>query len=298
MRAVGVLASVTWWCVAAPALAQAEDYPETVDETEGAPGDAAGPALESEEPEGETPEGETPVERFARSSDAAPDERALELYQLAETAYDEGRYQDAVNLLEEALTYDPDAPDLLYNLALVYERLNDFDLALDYLERYRTNELDSEEQDRVERMMVRLRGAREHAPPPPEPEVRTRVVTRRFGLADGWFWSMVGATLLFGGSAVVTGVLALDWIGAADQFRLGDNGTLEDFHYLEDTAYTLAVLTDVAIGLASATALTALLLYVLRTRPAEETGDAVPEAPAVVPAVSVGPSGVVVGWRM
>lgn len=240
---------------------------------------------------------EEPQESFTQNDE--PDPRALELYVQAEDAYDEGRYQDAVALLEEAVSHDPNAPDLLYNLALVYERLGNYDGALEYLQRYRQFQLGDEEQNRVDRMMVRIRGARAHAPAPPEPEVQTRVVTERIGVADGWFWGMLGATVLFGGAAIVTGVLALDWHGAAADYRLGTDGNLDDFHYMEDTAYYLSIVTDVLIGLSSAAALTALLLYVLRRRPVDggEQETRATDNPAV-PDVMIGPTGISLGWEM
>lgn len=130
------------------------------------------------------------------------------------------------------------------------------------------------------------------------------MVTRRFGRADAWFWSMLGVTILFTGGAVVTGVLALDWEAAAAEFRLGANGDHDDYRYLADTAETLALLTDIGIGLASAAALTTLLLYVLRTHEVEEAVEGEgqpatePAAAALIPRVSAGPGGFVLAWDL
>lgn len=317
------LALITVLCLSVSAAAQEEsgDDPivDAVDLALGGeePGELPGePGLAPDEP-GQPP-AEEPQERFVPRSGNEPDPRALEMYAYAEEAYAQGRYQEAVGFLEEALTYDPNAADLQYNMALVLERLGEFDEALRYLELYRQHQLDDEEQTRVDRMIVRIRGAAANAPVAPVPEVRTRVVTRRFGRADGWFWGMVGATVLFAGGAVATGALALDWNAAAEGFRLGANGDINEYRYFADTASTLALLTDIGIGLASATALTALLLYVLRSSQVEEAvtadepaEDGEPAAAedvvnptesasrlrrALVPMVSAGPTGFLMSW--
>jgi tetratricopeptide (TPR) repeat protein len=237
---------VPLWCVFAlcswvPTLAAAEEaYP---DEVAAAPEDGQEPFVQGE----------------------GGDPQALILYQEAEELYDEGRYQEAVTTLVRVLEIDPNAPELYYNIALVYEHLNEYDRALEYLDRYSQFEIDGDERQRVERMMVRIRGARAHAPSTPEPQTRTRVVVQRFGRADGWFWSMVAATILFGGGACITGGLALDWADAADEFVLGPDGDEDEHQYWVYVADSLALTTDVLIGAASAAAVTALLLYVLRT---------------------------------
>lgn len=246
------------------------------------------------------------------------DPQALILYEEAEQLYDEGRYQEAVVTLRRVLEIDPEAPELYYNIALVYEHLNDFDHALEYLDRYSQFDIDEGERDRVARMMVRIRGAREHAPTTPEPQTRTRVVTQRFGRADAAFWTMFAATILFGGGAAITGGLALDWADAADRFVLGPDGDQDEHAYWVSVANDLALVTDVLIGLTSASAITALLLYVLRTHSVETVeneaggngeGDSGAEGDGAAsarperhargaPTIQVGLGAVMIGWEL
>jgi tetratricopeptide (TPR) repeat protein len=270
------------------------------------------------------PDGEQ--EPFAEPDGTSSVPAGLELFRQAQERYDQGRYQEAVGLLLQLLELDPSAPDIYYNIALAYEHLTDYDQALFYLDQYREFDIGEEERARVERMMTRIRGAQEHAPPGPEPTTETRVVVQRFGRADAPFWAMVASTVLFFGGAAVTGALALDWNRAAGQFVLGPDGDQEEHQYWVDVANTLALVTDVLIGVASATALAGLLLYVLRTHEVEQpattetspgsgTDDAQSDEEDIVerrsirrrraerrrrsvPRVQVGVGAVIMGWEL
>ncbi len=69
---------------------------------------------------------------LAQDSDA----RARELYENGAILYEEGRYEDAIAAWEEA--YDlSQRPALLYNIANAYERIGDYEAALDALGLYR-----------------------------------------------------------------------------------------------------------------------------------------------------------------
>ena len=235
-------------------------------------------------------EGTAAAAGFGQSSEPIPE--ALSLYRQAERAYDEGQYEAAVASLLRAREIDPGAPELLYNIALVYEKLNAFDEALGYLENYLSSGVDAQEQERVQRMMARLRGAREHASPPDnpvqetgEPTERTvapveqelaaselpetRVVVRRLGRIDGWFWGTLSTSLVLAAGAAALGTVALMWANRADQFVLGHDGDLKDHRQLTESADRFALATDVLLGAAAGAALTALLLYALRERSGE-----------------------------
>lgn len=278
------------------------------------PSPATALAEDAEYPDEVAPAPEDGQEPFVQGEGGDP--QALILYEEAEQLYDEGRYQEAVVTLRRVLEIDPEAPELYYNIALVYEHLNDYDHALEYLDRYSQFDIDEGERDRVERMIVRIRGARAHAPVTPEPRTRTRVVVQRFGRADAAFWTMFAATILFGGGAAITGGLALDWADGADRFVLGPDGDQDDHAYWVGVANDLALTTDVLIGLTSASALTALLLYVLRTHSVEtvegeaggagegdrgggrRSGAAAERRARRVPAIQVGLGAVRIGWEL
>jgi tetratricopeptide (TPR) repeat protein len=256
----------------------------------------------------------------AEESEAPP---AVQYYEHALELYEQGRYREAAEELERARALDPNAPELLYNLGLVYERLNEFDRAIEYFTYYLRFDLDDDERERIERTIARLRGARQHAPeegqggghgtetqPPP------RVVVRRMGLADGWFWGMVGTTIALTVTAIATGTTALVYANDSNEFVV-DDANRNVYDWLRDSARALRVTTDVLIGLAAATALTSVLLYVLRERPSpegeepeEDNGDEEQfddEVPvfgeragprSVVPRVVIGLGGVMIGWEL
>lgn len=225
---------------------------------------------------------------------------AVRHYQQAQVHYEQGRYQEAADELERARSLDPEALELLYNLALVYERLSEFDRAIGYLEEYLSFDLAPDERDRIERMLLRLRGAREHMPDEPEPATRTRVVVHRYGLADGWFWGILATGIALGATAVGTGVTALLYGQEADSFVVGQDGNRATYDWLFDTSTGLALATDVLIGVAGAAALTAILVYALRERPAEERegsdGSGEPADDWGPPPSSSGGSGGEDGW--
>lgn len=265
-------------------------------------------------------------EPFAQPDETQSVPDGMELFRQAQERYDQGRYQEAVGLLLQLLELDPSAPDIYYNIALAYEHLTDYDQALYYLDMYREFNIGVEERERVERMMVRVRGAQAHAPEGPAPQTHTRVVVQRIGRADAAFWAMVASTVLFAGGAAATGGFALDWNRAAGEFVLGPDGDQDEHRYWVDVANTLALVTDVLIGVASATAITALLLYVLRTHDEEEehTTETDPDAGSesvgsdeedsaerrslrrrraerrhrLVPRVQVGVGAVIMGWNL
>src|SRR6188472_4558508 len=56
--------------------------------------------------------------------------------------YREGHYRAAIAELKAALTFDPTSKDLIYNLALVHEKLGELDPAIAALERYAELETD------------------------------------------------------------------------------------------------------------------------------------------------------------
>ena len=64
-----------------------------------------------------------------------PDElrkRAVELHDQASALYEKGRYRAAIEKLEAALALDPTGKELVYNLALIHEKLAELDAAHAY----------------------------------------------------------------------------------------------------------------------------------------------------------------------
>ena len=131
---------------------------------------------------------QTPTERTSAEQARPHFEQALSFYRA-------GKYHLAVSELHAALALDPGGKDLVFNLALVQEKLGDLPGAISSLERFQTMEKDPVELDRAGQTIQRLRGAQAEliaslprlpdlaaSAPCPEPPVR--------GKLDGW---VVGA---------------------------------------------------------------------------------------------------------
>ncbi len=86
---------------------------------------------------------------------SAPSE-ALDLFRKSMIAYREGRFQEAVDLLQRAYAREPE-PVLLYNLARAYEGLGDDDKALDAYERYLREEPHAPDAMAIKKRMETLR---------------------------------------------------------------------------------------------------------------------------------------------
>lgn len=212
-----------------------------------------------------------------------PPTEAVDFYRSGREHFTAGRYREAIDDLERALTLDPGSPTLLYNLGRVYELLGELDQAIEYYAQYvrLMPESESEERARIEETLQRLRGARDqvsqsppHEGPPPDFDLgnEPRYVTER-GVADLPFWIAAGssAVLLVGGGVI--GLVALEHEGRAETFIVGSDGTLRERDDIANRADDLAVAADVLLLGAVAGAITAGLLYGLRTRTTEHLPD-------------------------
>lgn len=100
---------------------------------------------------------------------ADPPAEAMDLYRRGRALYNEGRYREAVEEFQRAHAIDPAAPMLVYNIAVVYERLADLDRALQYYRLYLRFRIPVDERRRVEAIVRRIAGARIDAIAPATP---------------------------------------------------------------------------------------------------------------------------------
>jgi tetratricopeptide (TPR) repeat protein len=215
------------------------------------------------------------ISQVARAEDGAgmkrPPAEALDHYNRGRAHYQAGRYREAVGELERALELDPSSPNLVYNLARVYELLGDIGRALPRYEQYRemlpASEI--EERARVDNTIQRLHGARAELQQQPERDLRapTELTARtERGVADAAFWTLASFSLAALAAGAVTGALALRDEKASQTFVLGADGDLGDRNRLADRADKLALISDVSVGVGAVGGLTSILLYALRTR--------------------------------
>ncbi|MGO9832686.1 MAG: tetratricopeptide repeat protein [Polyangiaceae bacterium] len=219
--------------------------------------------------------------RAARADETTPANvaAARRHYDRARADYEQGAYREAIAELEAAHTLDPNAKDLVFNLAIVHEKLGDVDDALKWFYLYGTMSLTPQEQERADSYIRRLEGAKREldrkqatqapptpAPPPPPTAKPERLPSvGRVDAATVTVAGVAGATLLFG---VVLGAKAKqDQPGST--FVTGQDGSYTDLVNRTDLAHREAVIADVSFAISALSAAGAAYLFF--SRPAVAT---------------------------
>jgi tetratricopeptide (TPR) repeat protein len=195
-----------------------------------------------------------------------PPADALAHYNRGREHYQAGRYRDALLELEVAVNLDPSSPNLVFNVARIYELLGEIDHAIAFYRRYLemlpANEL--EERERTSLTLQRLEGARTHVVEEP---TKAPPVVRERGVADAAFWTVAGIGALTLAGAAVTGALALTTERDSEQFRLGEDGSNAARQRLVDRSERFALACDTMLLAGVSLGVTAILLYALREKP-------------------------------
>lgn len=180
----------------------------------------------------------------------AREKQAMALHDEARELHAHGRYRAAIARLEAALALDPQGKELVYNLALIHERLGEIDPAVRYYRRYLETETDPREREKIEGVLLRLEGAKQDlvVAPPAAPPV-AGAPPRSFGpgvIVTG----AIGAMGLFTG--VVLGISALAR-SPSEGAITGPGVTADDLLADAKAAHRQAVGADIAllIGLAA-----------------------------------------------
>lgn len=231
----------------------------------------------------------------ARADETAPASvvAARRHFEKARADYEQGAYREAVGELEAAHTLDPSAKDLVFNLAMVHEKLGDVDEALRWFRVYATMNLTPQEQERADSTIRRLEGAKPEleqkpsaqgeqpaAPPPPVPKPEPAPPPATVGRIDAATITAAGIA----GVALVVGV-AMGAMAEHDRpsstFVTGQDGSYADLVNQTDRAHREAVAADVAFGgfFLGAAAATYLFLSRPRLVPRVATGPTFSAAP-------------------
>ncbi|HEU5075547.1 MAG TPA: tetratricopeptide repeat protein [Polyangiaceae bacterium] len=273
-------------------LARAEPPPSAAADTTSAVGAPnASPASPEAAPPTSTPRSAVPGSAVPQGSTPPPTREALEEarrhFDVALECYSRGRYRDAIAELEQARRLDPSGKDLVYNLALVHEKLGELPQALAYLRLYLEMETDPEERARTEASISRLDGAiREGQGATPDPAPRAPVAATAPapaplpGRLDAWVWGTGGIALCALIVGTVLGVRALSLSPGPDD-ATGGSRSVDDVRNEAQAAHRSAVGADVAFATAAVSGAAATLLYFGRTPLAES--DIVSPSAAVPP---------------
>jgi tetratricopeptide (TPR) repeat protein len=221
----------------------------------------------------------------AHAADKDKAKEAMVLHDEAWELYEQGRYRAAVEKLEAALRLDPEGRELVYNIALLHEKLGELPQASRYYRRYLEMETDPKTRARIQGILRRLDGAereaseragtrsaasasglpplRESAPPAPPPPrpVKPWVIATGSIAAGAFFFGSI-----FGLSALAKN----PGTGA----RTGAGVTISDLQSDARAAHTDAVLADISFLVALGAAGTAMFLYFSTPRQAGHDGAA------------------------
>jgi tetratricopeptide (TPR) repeat protein len=197
------------------------------------------------------------------------EKQAVAYHDEAKELYAHGQYRAAISKLEAAIALDPEGKELYYNLALIHERLAEFDAAERDYRRYLEKETSPHEREKVQAILRRLEGAKREvlppapsaqpsaapaAPPPPKPAPPAPRATSPWVYVSG----AVGASGLFAG--VVLGISAVARApGAGAMTRLGVSA--DDLMNDARTAHHEAVAADLSFLIGAAAAGAAIYLY-------------------------------------
>jgi tetratricopeptide (TPR) repeat protein len=192
----------------------------------------------------------TPAKAPAGPAPALVDEadpgkvQARLFFEKAKELYAAGRYREAAEQLEAALKRDPQGKDLVYNLALVRERLGEPEEAIVWVDRYLAMKLEPAERQRAEAFRRRLEGAREEIAEKRRKVVVVPVTVERERAVDAWVWAPASAAGAAAIAGAVLGSLALSTRPSG--FVTGRDGTYDDLAARTSEAHGYAIGADVA----------------------------------------------------
>lgn len=181
---------------------------------------------------------------------------ARQHFEAAKQLHAAGRYREAAEKLELAIKCDPSGKDLVYNLALVRERLAEPNEALVHIDRYLTMNLEPAERQKAESFRRRLEGSREEIAEKRRKVVVVPIAVESERAVDEWVWLPLAGAGVAAAAGAVLGALALGTRPSG--FVTGRDGTYDDLAARTSEAHSYAVFADVSwavtalgLGLAS-----------------------------------------------
>lgn len=204
--------------------------------------------------------------------------RALELHDEAKALYERGLYRRAIAKLEAALELDPAGKELVYNLALIHEKLVETDEAEKYYRRYIDIETDPKARARAEAIVKRLEAAKKNlkddlqeraaasstastTAPTVGPAPTVSPVSRR---PSPMVLVLGGVALAAAGVGAGFGASALS--AHPDGASTGRGTTSYDLEARAQSAHNQAIVADLAFATSLVVGAATAVLYLLETR--------------------------------
>jgi tetratricopeptide (TPR) repeat protein len=205
-----------------------------------------------------------PATAHAQTAPTANDQEAARAHFMAGSAYyEQANYSDAAKEFNEAYRLSQ-RPDLLYNIALAYERLEKWDDAIASLQKYLRDKPDAQDRSIIQTRIENLEKRRDAIPspapvvaqPPPPAKARPRHVA---SLVVGG----LGVAAL--GAAIGTGVSALQAQSDLDAVCMNKTCPLSAQNRIDEGS-ALALATDVLIGVGAAAVVVGVVLLIVESR--------------------------------
>jgi tetratricopeptide (TPR) repeat protein len=210
--------------------------------------------------------------------------RAVEFHNEAKVLYERGLYRRAIAKLEAATALDPEGKELVYNLALIHEKLAEADVAEAYYRRYLDMETEPKARERTLTVLKRLEGAKKNlkadiqeravptatsssspsspsatpVPSSPVPVAPARTPSPMVFVIGGVAIGAVGVGIGFGVSA---------WTAYPGRATTGPKTTWSDLESRARAAHTQAIVADLAFATSFIVGAAATVLYLLESRP-------------------------------
>jgi tetratricopeptide (TPR) repeat protein len=194
--------------------------------------------------------------------------------------YDQANYADAVKEFNEAYRLSK-RTDLLYNIAIAYERLNQLDNAIATLQKYLTDKPNAPDRVTIESRIQNLSKRRDEQaqPPPPNPNpnptpvvtppLTTAPVPRPLGERKPRWW-LTGTIVIAAGAVVALSgaALAIDADIIYGQLVTACKGNVCDPSQRSKVTLgqDLALSADILFGVGGATALVGVILLAVQSR--------------------------------
>lgn len=224
---------------------------------------------------GEPPKGAPASGGAAEATSPAagePKAEALKHFERARELYRDGLYKEAIVELEAAHALDRDAKDLVYNLALVNEKLVRIDDALRWMRQYSEMDLDQAERGRAESTIRRLEGAKKTLAEQRAADEKSmtkpgtdRPTSPAMGRIDALTITAGAVSIVGLGVGSVAGVLALSQKPKAGTVT-GPSSSYQQLADEASHAHTKAIVADVGFGIFVAGGAACGLLYFLRPK--------------------------------
>jgi tetratricopeptide (TPR) repeat protein len=223
---------------------------------------------------------------YAQSKPAIPpadDVEAAKAHFAAGSAYyDQANYADAVKEFNEAYRLSHRS-DLLYNIAVCYERLQQYDNAIKALQQYLIDKPEAKDKVTIQTRISNLEKQRDAMPPrpvepppqpvapPPQPQVAPQQPAQPMQLERKRNWWVPGTIVGSAGLVVLATALGTGLTAQAyyDDLKMKcQNNVCTDPKLAteRDTGQVLALTTDILLGVGAAATLTGVIILAVQSR--------------------------------